>query len=107
MTTLTGNPRMQLVGESLRKHREAIGYSMSDAARLLECDTSKISRIETGERGIRPKELRELMAEYGADEATVQTLEALTRSGRAANGWWTDYDKVLPAPYLELARAEA
>ena len=36
-------------------------------------DRSKISRIETGERGIRAKELRELLTEYGVP-ATEQDL---------------------------------
>jgi len=107
MTMLTENPRMRLVGECLRQHRVAAGWSLGDAARVLECHVSKVSRIETGERGVRGKELRELMAEYGADPETVQTLEALARYGHRAGGWWTDYDKVLPGPYLELAAAEA
>jgi Domain of unknown function (DUF5753)/Helix-turn-helix domain len=106
-TTLTANPRMRLVGEYLRRHREAAGWTIGDAARVLDCHASKVSRIETGERGIRGKELRDLMAEYGAHPAVVQTLEALARFGPRPSGWWTDYDKVLPGPYLELVSAEA
>jgi transcriptional regulator with XRE-family HTH domain len=107
MSMLTGTARRRMIGEYLRQRREALGYSMSDVAGLLECDTSKVSRIETGDRGIRAKELRELLAEYGTDEAVVEALEAVTRSARGDAGWWTDYEKVLPAPYLELAGAEA
>jgi transcriptional regulator with XRE-family HTH domain len=50
--------RRRLVGGALRRYRENVGYALEDAARVLECDRSKISRIETGQRGIRPKELR-------------------------------------------------
>ncbi len=107
MTTLTENPRMRLVGECLRKYRETLGYSMADVARVLECHPSKVSRIETGDRGIRPNELRGLLAEYGTDDATVQALLALSRAGRRDAGWWADYDGVLPRAYLELAGAEA
>jgi len=46
-------PRQRLVGSSLRQYRESLGYSLRDAARVLECDVSKISRMETGQRGIR------------------------------------------------------
>jgi transcriptional regulator with XRE-family HTH domain len=56
----------RLAGWRLRRHREGAGYSLSDAARILGCHPSRISRIECGLRGIRPAELRELMAEYGA-----------------------------------------
>ena len=54
--------RRRLLGAALRRHRESAGLGLDDAARILECDRSKISRIETGQRGIRPKELRELWA---------------------------------------------
>jgi transcriptional regulator with XRE-family HTH domain len=104
---LTESPRMKLVGEYLRGRREGLGFSLGDVARVLECHPSKLSRIETGERGIRPKELRELLGEYGTDDATVETLVSLSRSGRRDSGWWAGYEKVLPAPYLELAGAEA
>jgi transcriptional regulator with XRE-family HTH domain len=45
--------RRRLVGRALRRYRENLGYTLEDAARTLECDRSKISRIETGQRGIR------------------------------------------------------
>jgi hypothetical protein len=32
----------------LREYREQAGRTIADAARLLDCDKSKISRIETG-----------------------------------------------------------
>ena len=57
--------RRRLVGGALRRYRENAGYALEDAARVLECDRSKISRIETGQRGIRRNELRDLLAEYG------------------------------------------
>ncbi len=60
--------RRHIVGAALRRYRQELGFGLDDAARLLECDRSKISRIETGQRGIRTKELRELLTEYGADK---------------------------------------
>jgi hypothetical protein len=75
--------------------------------RILECNRSKISRIETGQRGIHPEELHELLAEYGARPAVVEALAALARPQRNGNGWWTEYASVLPEPYLEFAATEA
>src|SRR5216684_3425789 len=43
--------RRRLLGAALRRFRESGGYTLDDAARILECDRSKISRIETGQRG--------------------------------------------------------
>jgi transcriptional regulator with XRE-family HTH domain len=97
--------RRALVGSVLRGYREAAGYRLEDAAGVLECDPSKVSRIETGQRGIRPKELRELLVEYDADPAAQETLLALARP-RDADAWWRDYRRVLPQGYLDFAVAE-
>lgn len=97
--------RRRLVGSMLRQYREAHGFKLEDAANVLECDRSKISRIETGDRGIRPKDLRELLTEYGVDKDTQGTLVAITRP-RNTDGWWQDYSKVLPDPYLDFIVAE-
>jgi transcriptional regulator with XRE-family HTH domain len=97
--------RHVLVGSMLRSYREAAGYKLDDAARILECDRSKISRIETGQRGVRPKELRELLTEYSVAPAIQDTLTALARP-RDANAWWRDYRQVLPESYLDFAVAE-
>lgn len=90
----------------LRQFRESHGYKLDDAARILECDRSKISRIETGQRGIRPTELRELLTEYGVDTAAQDTLVTISRP-RYANGWWKEYQRVLPSPYLDFVIAES
>jgi transcriptional regulator with XRE-family HTH domain len=86
MTRYAMPARQRLVGWHLRDYRESAGYDLAEAARILECNRSKISRIETGQRGIHPKELRELLAEYGARPAVVEALVALARpaSGPAA-----------------------
>jgi len=102
--------RRRLLGAALRKHRESLGYTLDQAARILECDRSKISRIETGQRGIRPKELRELLTEYGVADGEQEALLAIAHSGRQT-GWWLDYADVLSAAgqdyvIMELAATE-
>jgi transcriptional regulator with XRE-family HTH domain len=102
--------RRRLLGSALRKHRESLGYTLDQAARILECDRSKISRIETGQRGIRAKELRELLTEYDVADAEQEALLAIAHSGRQA-GWWLDYSDVLTAAgqdyvIMELAATE-
>jgi transcriptional regulator with XRE-family HTH domain len=86
--------RRRLLGSALRGYRESLGYNLDEAARILECDRSKVSRIETGERGIRPKELRELLTEYGVPAAEQEALLAVAHRGRE-DGWWLDYRDVL------------
>jgi transcriptional regulator with XRE-family HTH domain len=70
--------RWMLVGAALRRYREGLGYGLEDAARILRCDRSKISRIETGQRGIRPLDLQVLLMEYGVvGEPEQATLTAI------------------------------
>jgi transcriptional regulator with XRE-family HTH domain len=93
--------RRRLLGAALRRYRENLGFRLEDAARLLECDRSKISRIETGQRGIRPKELRELLAEYGVGEQERAALAVI-----AQVGWRQGYSEVIPESYREFLGLE-
>ena len=79
MTRFSVSAPQRLVGWCLRDYRESAGHELAEAARILNCHRSKISRIETGQRGIHPKELRELLTEYAADPAAVEALAALAR----------------------------
>jgi transcriptional regulator with XRE-family HTH domain len=98
--------RRRLVGGALRRYRENLGYTLDDAARVLECDRSKISRIETGQRGIRAKELRELFAEYGIGEQQQEILLAMA-DPRGAFGWYRAYADALPGAYHDYLILEA
>ncbi len=98
--------RRRLVGGALRRYRENLGYTLQDAARVLECDRSKISRVETGQRGIRPKELRELLAEYGVPDPEQAALVAIASRG-GQRGWWHPYADVLPGAYLDYIIMES
>jgi len=98
--------RRRLVGGTLRRYRENVGYSLEDAARILECDRSKISRIETGQRGIRPKELRELMAEYGVPASEQLALLAIASRG-GQHSWWHPYADVWSDAYLDYVIMES
>ena len=94
--------RRLLIGAALRRYREELGFVLEDAARVLECDRSKISRIETGQRGIRPRELRELLTEYGVDEQEQRTLTAIAQAGRHRRR----HSEALPDSYREYLALE-
>jgi transcriptional regulator with XRE-family HTH domain len=95
----------RLLGAALRRYREDLGLDLDDAARVLEADRSKISRIETGQRGIRVTDLRLLFAEYGVGDDARDALEALARP-RGAQAWWRGYG-TLSAADRELLPLEA
>jgi transcriptional regulator with XRE-family HTH domain len=97
-----GAVRRRLVGEALRRYRQRAGYGLDDAARVLECDRSKISRVETGRRGIRARDLRDLLTEYGIGESEQLTLTAIGDPRRARSGWWQEYADIVPAAHQDL-----
>lgn len=101
--------RRRLLGAELRRYRQNLGYDLADAARVLECDRSKISRLETGQRGISRRDLRALLTEYGVAEEARSTLEAIG-DPRKAHAPWQEYEDVLPEAlrdYLTLEAAAA
>jgi hypothetical protein len=82
-----------------------MGYQLDTAARILECDRSKVSRIETGQRGIRPSELRELMSEYGVPDGEQRVLLDIAETSRHL-GWWQGYSDVLTGTMQDYILAE-
>lgn len=97
--------RRRRLGNELRKLREKADRSLVDAAAVLECSRSKISRIELGYLGISARDVRDLLDDYGVtDEAVRSYLTALARDG-SKRGWWDKYGQIIPpayANYLDL-----
>lgn len=80
---VSGSPtvsRLQL-GRELRRLRERAQVTRDAAAAELECDLSKISRLENGGRTLQPVELRALLRLY---EATEEETARLSELGKAA-----------------------
>ena len=98
--------RLTMLGAALRRYRVERGFSLDDAAAMLDCDRSKVSRIETGMRGIRLHDLRDLLAEYGVSEGERVGLMALARP-RGALDWEDAYADVLPSAAREYLWLEA
>lgn len=105
---MTGQPpiRRRLLGAALRRYRENLGYGLEDAARILACDKSKISRVETGHRGMSAAELCQLLDEYGVPGEEQEALAAIAHRGHDA-GWWQGYRDVLSDAGQDLAIMEA
>jgi transcriptional regulator with XRE-family HTH domain len=102
-----GSVRRRLVGAALRRYRNHLGFGLAEAANVLDCDRSKISRVETGQRGIRPRELADLLTEYGASEGERSLLLAITHPRIARAGWWHEYADIVPAAHQDLMILEA
>ena len=82
-------PRSRRLGRELRKLREGQNIKVEEAAKLLQCSPSRISRIESGEIRARPGDIMELLLAYNApiDSEHGQSLVELARDLRES-GWW-------------------
>lgn len=100
-----GSPtvRRRELGALLRKLREEKGFSVKDVTDHLLCSPSKVSRIETGQRGATARDVRDLCDLYGVgDQVERDRLMKLAREGKQ-QGWWQPYD----LPYSTYVGLEA
>lgn len=98
-----GSPtvRRRELGSLLRGLREEKGMSVKQVTEHLLCSPSKVSRIETGQRGATARDVRDLCDLYGVtDEGERERLMNLAKEGKQ-QGWWQQYE--LPyATYIGL-----
>lgn len=97
----TGPTALRLVvGARLRQLREAAGISSAAAGYQIRASAAKISRMELGRTGFKPRDLADLLTLYGVtDETERATLLAMAEHA-STPGWWQAYGDVIP-PWLE------
>ncbi|MEN3307126.1 MAG: hypothetical protein V7603_3328 [Micromonosporaceae bacterium] len=98
--------RMQL-GSRLRRLREDKGISRGAAGYAIRASESKISRMELGRVGVKPRDIADLLALYDVSEAEREVLTALTQEANSP-GWWHPYGDLLATwfqNYLDLEAA--
>ncbi|MFG1884192.1 helix-turn-helix domain-containing protein [Micromonospora sp. NPDC049102] len=100
------NPTIQRrrLGNELRRAREAAGKTQDEAAEVIDSSSSKISRLELGQSGIRLTDLKLLLDFYGVAGDEAEPLRDLARAGRQ-RGRWSGYRNVVPdwfRQYLDL-----
>ncbi|MBO0775495.1 MAG: helix-turn-helix domain-containing protein [Actinobacteria bacterium] len=84
-----------LLGSQLRKLREAASITREEAGYRIRASGSKISRMELGRVSFKERDIVDLLAMYGVDEAEQAALVALAKEGNSP-GWWHKYSDVLP-----------
>lgn len=106
MATSPSLRRRRLAAE-LRELREQSGLSVTEAARRLDWQASRISRIENRQSGITAPELRKLLDLYGTDDE--QYRAQLAELARRVNerGWWQKYAGLIGGDYADLISLEA
>jgi transcriptional regulator with XRE-family HTH domain len=83
--------RRKELGARLKKLRLDKGMTAEDAAQALMVSATKISRLETGTRGVNPRDIRDLCGIYGVGDDERDRLMALAKQSRESS-WWQQYD---------------
>jgi transcriptional regulator with XRE-family HTH domain len=85
----SGSPtvRRRELGALLRGLRTERGWTVEHVAERLEFSASKVSRLETGQRGASARDIRDLCDLYEVGETLRQQLTDLAAEGKQ-RGWW-------------------
>lgn len=94
-----------LLGNQLRRLREAAGVSPDQAGYEIRASRSKISRLENGRVSFKDRDVADLLSLYGVIDEQVRT--SILALAKRANipGWWSSYSDILPewfSAYLSL-----
>ncbi|WP_158845303.1 helix-turn-helix domain-containing protein [Saccharothrix deserti] len=105
MTRKGASVRQRRVSTELRALRLARGLSCAEVANAIGCSESKISRMETGNRGLRADEVAAILGYLRAPAGLRQELVDLVRAGEHRN-WHAIHGK-LPSNWKDLIGFEA
>jgi transcriptional regulator with XRE-family HTH domain len=94
-----GNPTIPriLLGAQLRRLRTAAGISREEAGYAIRGSDSKISRMELGRVGLKPRDVADLLTLYGVREAAERAMLLALTDQANAQSWWQAYADVVPA----------
>lgn len=97
--------RRRELGTLLRSLRLERQLTVDQVAAELLCSPSKVSRMETGQRGASARDVRDLCELYGVTDQTERArLMNLAAEGKQ-QGWWQSYDLDYFATYVGLEEA--
>lgn len=86
-----------VLGTQLRRLREAAGITREAAGDRIRASHAKISRLELGRVGYKPRDVADLLTLYGVvDEQEREDFLTLARQANT-QGWWHKFGDVLPS----------
>ena len=105
----------RLLGATLRDLRVAADLRIEDAARVLECSSSKVSRLENGKGVPRARDVRDLLKLYKAQGRADALNDLVNESLSKGEGLVSQYSDVLEgdmvsddaARYMELEQGSS
>jgi len=101
------NPTIQRrrLGIALKRARERAGMTQDEAALVIDAASSKISRLELGQSGVRSTDLTLLLAAYNVTGDDATSLRDLAKAGRQ-RGQWSSFRDLLPTWFRQYVDLE-
>jgi len=97
-----------LVGAQLRRLREASGITREAAAYHIRGSEAKMSRIESGRVGFKPRDVADLLNLYGLAGGSARDVVLNLAEHANEPGWWHRYNDTMPdwfSTYVGLEQA--
>jgi transcriptional regulator with XRE-family HTH domain len=97
-----------LLGNQLRRLREAAGITPDRAGYEIRASRSKISRMEHGRVGFKERDVADLLTLYDVTDEVTRTQMLALAEHASSQGWWARFDDVLPdwfETYIGLEQA--
>lgn len=97
--------RRRELGALLRTLRTEHGLTIEQVAEQLLCSPSKVSRMETGQRGATPRDIRDLCDLYGVTSPDERARMTKLAAEGKQQGWWQSYELDYFATFVGLEEA--
>lgn len=94
--------RRRELGALLRALRNERGFTVEQVAERLLCSPSKVSRMETGQRGATARDVRDLCDLYEVGDSDERARMARLAAEGKQQGWWQSYELDYFATYVGL-----
>lgn len=109
---VTATVRRWQLTETLRQLREQRGWTMDETVTRLNgiggrWSTSKISRIETRQQGVKSFDVERMLDAYGVTDPDTREWVLGLSSGAGERGYWLGIRKDLPEDFQQLLNVEA
>src|SRR5438132_65532 len=83
------------LGGMLRHYRNESAMTLAQAASCVGWESTRLSRVETGQYQIKEREVSKLLEVYGVNAPEV--IAELTRAAESSvRAWWSAYSDILP-----------
>jgi transcriptional regulator with XRE-family HTH domain len=106
MPTSPSLRRRRLAAE-LRKLREQSGLGVTDVAKLLDWQASRLSRLENRQSSITGPDLRKLLDVYEVEDPEYRAYLAELARRLNERGWWQKYAGQIISQYADLISLES